>query len=91
MKIHPFLKAAALAALLVPLPVGAPQGDRAGNNPAAIAFLQQAFSWPQKTPADGFPAAPVAHVPGMDGIADIGDIASLTTLLKQVVDYLSAA
>jgi hypothetical protein len=85
MKTHPILKVAAIAALLVLLLVGAQQSGRAGTNAAVIAFLQQALSWLRKTPADG---AYVTHVAGIDGI---DDIASLTTLLKQVVKSLSAA
>jgi hypothetical protein len=58
---------------------GALEKIRAGNNPAAIAFLQQALSWLQKAQADGADAAGVAG------------IATLTALLEQVVESLSAA
>jgi hypothetical protein len=54
---------------------GALEKIRDGNDPAAIAFLRQAISWLQRAQADG---------------ADGADVATLTALLEQVVESLSA-
>jgi hypothetical protein len=55
---------------------GALEKIRAGNNQAALAFLQQALSWLRKAQADG---------------ATGTNIATLAALLEQVVASLSAA
>lgn len=55
---------------------GALDKIKTGNNPAAIAFLQQAITWLHRAQADG---------------ATGGDIATLIALLEQVVASLSAA
>jgi hypothetical protein len=55
---------------------GALEKIRDGNDKAAIAFLQQAISWLHRAQADG--------------ASDAG-VATLTALLEQVVDSLSAA
>jgi hypothetical protein len=52
MKTHPFLKAAALAALLAPLTAD-------GN---VLKSLRQALSWLQKTQADGTNVADIADI-----------------------------